>query len=303
MDALVELLKASGIETTYEKQPLEEIKLRFIYACPSDHIDKSPQAAIDAHHATTTLRTPLIVDPDGIVINYIMNGIKHKNLATVSLYCSTLDTIVSSALSDGKTLIITDVDDLSPIIASILSLSSITVEPKMSLDVRVGSKLVTWDQKFKLYLISPVANANRLPDTLLSRVTLIDVTSSSLSSSYETIANLFVEFFNPDLSARFNEMKTKMFEYKIDLNNYEQETLGILADIVATQISNPKYDFLNDDETISEFNHSKDNYLLLANNPPNFAAIVDEYNKMMNPFLPHVKLCHDFGTLCLVMFL
>ena len=88
--------------------------------------------------------------------------------------CSSLDVIISSAVADGKTLVLFDVDHLHPAINSLLMLTHITPNPDMTLDIRIGTKIITWDSKFKLILISSQNDVSQIDPLLESRVTVID---------------------------------------------------------------------------------------------------------------------------------
>ncbi|OHT03622.1 Dynein heavy chain family protein [Tritrichomonas foetus] len=293
LTALYEKVQQAGIESSYAN-PLQEVRKKFMLASPPDHIDKIPQAALDAHHASTTLRTPLLIDPDGIVTSYLLNSIKSKKLVVVSQYSSTLDQTVAAAISDGKTLFVTDVDSVNPVILSILPLDLITLEPKMSNEIRVGSKLVTWDKKFKLYLISSAANVNRIPDSLTARVSVIDVSSSSLNVAYEFILETFLEFFQPAMIERRSIERKREFDFYFDKMRLENEVLDIIADISATQQANPKYDYLMDDDILPLLLRAKDAYFKMLTDEPEFVRGDEEIKNAIEPFKNHIQLCYDF---------
>lgn len=290
LDTLLEILKNSGIETNYDK-PIEEVHRRYIIANSSEHLGRIAQNALDAHHLVASLRTPLLIDPDGLIINCISN---HKKFIVISQNCSTLELTVSNAVSEGKSLIITDVNELHPIVKSIISLEIIHVQPTMNLEIRIGSKLVTWNQHFKLYLTSSIVDINKLPDELLSRVSVVNTFSSSLSPICDSITNTFLEFFNPEALHKYQDLKKKELEIKIERFNYKHDILALLADIVKTQSSNPRYDYLNDQETIDELMHMKDMLTSMPANPPEFATILDQYNQTLSIFKQHIYVCSDF---------
>lgn len=286
-------LKDANIESSYD-DPIRSIRDRFIVANPEEHAGRFDAASFDAHHVRTTIRCPLLIDPDGIVVGLVTQTVKAKKLVIVSQNCSNLEAIIAGALTDGKTLVLLDVDDLHPIVASILPLDLITTDQNMSYEIRVGSKLVTWDPKFKLILVSTSVSPGNLPDALLSRVTVINVVTSSLESTYQSFVSTFVDFFNPDMSPKLLAAQKQEMGYRIQVDRYERDTLDILSDIVATQASNPEYDYLSDRETITDLVKSKDCYLQAISAPTRDSQATENIRDMTDPFRRHVKLCQVY---------
>ena len=294
--AILDLLKSFGID--YENEDTEQmIQMRFISIRPEFYYDRNDtihdlNMATDIHHIFATLRTPLLVDCDGVACEIVSKEIKGRMLK-VSAFSSQLEVVASQAVTEGKTLLVYDVVQMVPILSSLIALDCLQQDPVMSKEVRIGGKVVNWDPGFKLILVSPENSIRKLPVDLIARTTPIDITSTTSASIKYLFKAAFAQYFHQDsynkvLSVRKNEITKKINDAK-----FETDILDILADIVATQNANQNYDYLSDTETIQELIHAKEEYF------KNKAVVVDtaprdEYRNSMKQFNPFIKTCTTF---------
>ena len=291
-------IRLAGIDSNFDN-PIEGIYDKFISSKGDElllHSDLvfAKETVIDAHHVRSTFRTPLLLDPDGLVTNFLISSIKPKRITAISQNSSTLESTIANAICDGKTLILFDANYLHPLVSSIMSLDLITLEQNTQRSIKIHSKLTTWDPRFKLILVTTESNAKHLPEDLLARVTLINVSSSSLEATETLFYNTFIEFFNPDLVPKMKEMIRTEISQHTQIQKYEHDTLDILSDIIATQQSNPNYDYLADEETIADLIRSKEGYFNLLHANTDFTLVKKEIAKAEQPFKSHVSLCHIF---------
>lgn len=297
LNQVVGELRLQSIDTNFE-DPIQSIRDKFISATQTETILKSDgfistDTVIESHHVQSTFRTPLLIDPDGIVTNYIISTMRAKRVIVISQNISTLEQTLSTAVNDGKTLILLDADYLHPLITPLMPLDLFTLEQNTVREIRINSKLVTWDPRFRLILIS-TQNPLTLPSDLLSRVTLIDVSSSSLETTKYLFERVFIDFFNPDLTPKIIQMQQTQLSQRVQISKYEKDTLDILSDIITTQQMNPDYDYLADAETLSDLIKSKDCYFVLVNEDTDFTSLQEEIKTAKQPFRNHVKLCQTF---------
>ncbi|OHT05712.1 Dynein heavy chain family protein [Tritrichomonas foetus] len=289
---VVRMLKETGIGTSYN-DPVQSITDRFIASKLGQNAQQD-DLILNSHHASLCLRTPLIVDPDGIVYNLLTSSISLKKLITVSQSVSNLEQVIGNAISDGKTLVLTDCEYMHPLVSSVLDLIMTEPDQHMSLNIRIGSKLVTWDSKFKIVLFTRRYKLTELPMSLLSRVTIIDASHSSLKSTQAAFERAFIEYFDADLLPKLQEMKREEASHRVQIIKHEKDTLDILADIIATQASKEDYDYLSDENTVSDLIHSKEAFLKANSTPPDFSALRKEHRTMIEPFNKHIQLCQIF---------
>lgn len=271
---------------------MQAIRDRLILLHPEDHA-VFDSAALDVYHATTAKRWPMLIDPDGIVTEMIMGSVNPKELVTISHNCSNLELVLANCIADGKKLVLLDVDELNPLVRSILPVEAVLRGQNATCEILVGQRRVTWNPNFKLLLVSTFPDA-KLPDPLLSRVTLVNVTASSLESTYAAFVDTFVNFFYPELSPKIFEMKKQKIGHRAQVQNYEKRVLDIVARIVANQNSNSEYDCLTDKPTVTELIQMKDAFIETVNSPINDTQEMEQLKTLIDPFVPHVKLCQTF---------
>jgi hypothetical protein len=288
MTKVRELIIGAGFDATAEDP------LRFLFINPDENCTDVLSAQVDARHVRMALRVPLLVDPDGIVTAAITNSIKPKRLLVVSQNCAHLETIVASAVSEGKTLVLLDADELHPIVSSVMPLSLAHRDENTSVELRIGSKLVTWDVKFKLILVSMANGIDGIPDALLARVTLVNVASSSLAATQALLVRTFIEFFDPAIAPRYVEMQSQEIAKRVLMDRSEQQMLEILVDIVATRITKPDYDCLADEEIVGHLVTAKDAYVAAKAAPESNPKLAAQVKAILKPLERHVKLCSTF---------
>lgn len=299
LEEVSEEIKNTGIETSFT-DPFASIADKFISANTDEINTKTDvlfsfNAAIDSHHVRSSLRTPLLVDPDGLVLNFLISSNKPKRLVVVSQNTSNLEQIIANAICDGKTLILLDADYLHPLVAPLLALTLHTpASPNDPREIRVGNKIITYDPRFKLILSTSQQDPRKLPDYLVSRVCIINVDSSSLETANSFFKNTFIEFFDPDLMPKITNMQKTLLSQRVYVQKYERDTLDILADIVTTQQANNEYDYLADEETLTDLIRSKECYFTALNTSTDFNQLLSEIKLSVQPFRSHIRLCQTF---------
>lgn len=251
-------------------------------------------AQMDARLVYAALRTPLLIDPDGIVCQIIIDSIEPKKLIVISQNSTDVESSLISAIECGKTLILLDVDRIHPVIGDIMSFNY--RDETATREVRIGQKVVHWDIKFKLILVSNSLSTHTLPLSLLSRVTVIDTTSSSSLTIHELFVSTFLHFFAPTLSPQLAELHKKEHGHRVLLKKYERAILDILSDIMTTIETTEDYDYINDKETIDDLIKSKECYFSYVEDTPDSSDLMNKLENTIKPFQQLVRLCQIFWT-------
>jgi len=278
--------------------PLDYINDSFIFES-SEEVLKSDvpfsiSAIVDTYHVLSSQRTPLLIDPDGIVLSMIISTFQTKRTMIISQSCASLDSYLAIALSEGKVLILLDVDCLHPSVCHIMPLSLIEQEMLGQRETKIGSKIITIDPKFRLIMVSSLLSLNSIPESLLDRVTLIDVSSTSLDTVQSFFVNTFVDFFSPDLTPRIAQMQKTEISQRSRLQKIERQVLDIFSDIAVTKFSTPDYDCLADTESIKDLVNAKQQYFVNLGSSVDFGSLRNEFRDSIKPFMQHVNLCHTF---------
>lgn len=241
-------------------------------------------STLDLYHIKATLRVPLVIDPDMLIEFYFTKSKQYKNIVVASQTSSNLDAILSSAINEGRTLLLFDVDTLHPFVSPLLSLHRLGKSDTLSKEIRIGAKMTTWDPKFKLILFTNHRNVEKIPLELLVRVNVVDVSSSSFLAMRAILNNTFVEFFDPANLAHLNESLRMDMECRVAKEKHEREILESIADVVSTLQTNPNFDFLSDSETMRDILQSKELYFDAVLRYEQFDASRNNFSKITQPY-------------------
>lgn len=281
-------ISAAGFSTSFS-DPLLAMNDRFLRANYTDSAFNIEQqyvynASLDLYHSNSTIRVPLIIDPDYLLEFYFSKSNQYKNLVMASQTTSNLDQVLASAVSEGRTLVLFDVDYLHPYVSPLLSLYRLGKSDTLSKEIRIGTKMVTWDSKFKLILFTSHRHVEEIPNELYVRVNVIDVSSSSYEAMRHILNNTFIEFFDSINLPRLSESSRMEMECRVSQEKHEKNILESIADAVATLQTNPNFDFLSDEETMRDINQSKELYFSAVERYQTFESNKGDVNKITQPY-------------------
>ena len=244
----------------------------------------------------SVLRIPLIIDPDGLISSFLCRMIKAKRLVVASMVSHNLSETFIDCMSEGKTLILEDVDFLHPLLLPVLQN---LFYQRISMDkiaIEIKEKVINVHRKFRLFLFSSVVNYKQIPEELTSRVTLIDLSKESLESTKDLFTDIFVRQFNPDVASLVGSIERSSIQKSILKHKLEIELLEIIATIKKNQRENAEYNFLNDEEILLSLLQCKD-CLFQAyrqKDPAEISKINRSIEEAIHPFQPTIDRCFVF---------
>lgn len=293
----VSKIKETNILISREN-PLDIVSHK-LYITKSDDILRKSNTFIessynDLAHILSCQRPVLLIDPDQLVVDLLISSQKPKRFVVLSQHCSDLETILASAICDGKTVILTDCDELVPMMVPLLCLQMVTLDHNAIRDVFVGTKQATLDPRFRLVLSTLTTNVSKISPMLLSRVNIVNVSESELSMIDNIYTQTFVDFFSPNIKNYPQERTVRTIEHIVELYKYEKDTLDIIGDICTSVQSDPQYDYLENEETIVDFIKSKDTLIEKKAYELDFKAIKEEYENTIVQFKQHTNICSTF---------
>ncbi|KAI5486860.1 dynein heavy chain family protein family [Trichomonas vaginalis G3] len=281
-----------------ENDPMRLISRRFTLSRGQDVIKRVTTfmipALVDVVHLLSTDRTPLLIDPDHIVYHLLTVVLKPKRFVVMSQNCLGLESILAQAVCDGKTVILLDADYLNPIVEPLLQLGQVFLDTSASRDIKVGSKMATFDPRFRLILVSTVSSVSNLPEDLLSRVNLVNVTSSSVDSVYQSLTSVFVEFFAPDVIPIWNEKNKNYIEHEIKIKDHENDIIEILSEFYRNLQDDESYDPLSDESTFDDLVASKETLIELLKVDVENTKAEEEITNAAAPFKQLIDMCSTF---------
>jgi dynein heavy chain 2 len=188
---------------------------------PSDQL--SIENAIIALHSR---RCPLVVDPNFSLSQFIISRLKkNKQVEVISSQEKKIVSLLELGIRFGKTLIISEVDNIDSLYYNILRRDLKRMGPRMI--VSVGDKSVDWSEQFKLIFLSRNQSLKLEPPAaaLVSRVEN-QVTSKGLE---EKLLSLIINDQQPGLEQKRRDCLEKERLLKIELSKVEKKLLEELA--------------------------------------------------------------------------
>lgn len=174
------------------------------------------------------LRTPLIVDPANRAIDWVRNHyISQKVVVEVtSLHDERFTHTLELAIRFGKTLFITEVDDVIPMLYPILRCDLSSAGAKRT--VQVGNKSVDWQDTFKIVLFTRDTGLSLSPEAAaLVQEVNFSVTSFGLESQ---LLGVTIQHEKPEIEEQKMQLLEKEEKLKIEINLLESRLLQELAE-------------------------------------------------------------------------
>jgi len=170
-------------------------------------------------------RYPLIVDPTGQAVSFLLASLQSKKVVRTSSRDSGFVRTLENALRFGTPLIVQDIEMWDPILNPIVSCEFRRVGGRKL--VSVGAADVDVSEGFDLFLITRDPTHN-FPADISSRVTMVNFTVSPTSLQAQTL-NLVLKYVKPELEIKLNEQLKLKSEYVVQLHNLEDNLLHTLT--------------------------------------------------------------------------
>ncbi|OHT11165.1 Dynein heavy chain family protein [Tritrichomonas foetus] len=281
MDSVLDLLIHESVPISYTS-PIEYVESRFsrMKLPVSTETSLPKPLLIDFYHLTNAVRVPLIIDIDGIVLHCLKSA---NNVVQVSLNALSFEKVIARSFQTDTYLALTDVDRLTPIISQIMAGEMI---------LKFGNKEITRHPNFKLLLFTDKTRIKEFNADLLSRVTVIDTTSSSLEGVKNSIVHYFVDYFDSDLIPRVIQAEKSGISQQEEIMGFENATLDAFSFISKCEKENLDYSYLNDNETVAALCTAKDCYMAytIQNESHN---VKKELELAINQYLPLINVCYN----------
>ena len=177
---------------------------------------------------TRASRFPLCVDPQLQAIEWIKSKERRKDPFIITFATDNFMKKVTLALTNGKIVIFENVDEIDPMIDPILQ-KEIVVQAGQKL-LKIGEDAIEWDDNFRMYLTSKIANPLYTPETMSKTMVInYNVTMQGLK---DQLLNEVVGHEKPELEAKRKALINEMSENRTKLK--EQEDL-LLHELSANQ--------------------------------------------------------------------
>ena len=179
-------------------------------------------------------RYPLLIDPSGQGVNYIMNTFNNDRVIKTSFLDKNFIKLLESALRFGSILIVQDVENADPVLNPLLN-KEFHKEGGRTL-IRLGDQDIDFSPSFNLFLTTR-DSSHQFPPDLCSRVTFVNFTMT-LSSLQDQCLNIILQKEAPELYSRRNDLLQLQGEYQARLRDLEEQLLISLSSVQGNILDN-----------------------------------------------------------------
>eukprot|EP00756_Hemistasia_phaeocysticola_P037796 Hpha_TRINITY_DN16720_c2_g6::TRINITY_DN16720_c2_g6_i1::g.79659::m.79659/K10413/DYNC1H; dynein heavy chain 1, cytosolic len=170
-------------------------------------------------------RYPLIIDPSGTAVSFLMSLHKDKNIAKTSFLEDGFMKSLETALRFGYPLLVQDVECIDPILNPILN-REVSKQGGRTL-VRLGEQSIDLSPAFKLFLSTRDSSFQFAPD-ISGRVTFANFTVTPGSLMNQCLQRT-LEVERPEVQQQRGELMKAQGEYKLRQRVLEQELLNEIS--------------------------------------------------------------------------
>ncbi|GET89825.1 dynein heavy chain, putative [Leishmania tarentolae] len=185
-----------------------------------------------------TEQTPLVVDPANKAVEWMREHLKRANVVveTVSLYDERFTHTLELAIRFGKTLIVTEVADIVPMLYPILRRDLVPAGAKQV--VQVANKTVEWHDNFRIMLFSRQSEL-RLSPSAAALVAEVNFSVTSLGLE-DQLLGVTLQQERPELEKQKVELLKEEENLQLQLSKLEERLLGDLAESQGNLLENTK---------------------------------------------------------------
>ena len=250
------------------------------YGLPTDSLSIENGVILD--HC---VRFPLIIDPSGQAINFIMKKHSDQKIQRTSFLDNSFMKTLAGAIRFGTTLLVENVEVIDPVLNPILN-KEIQRTGGRSL-VRIGTEEVDYSPKFKIILTTKNPAAKLTPD-LCSRVTLINFTVTPASLQSQSLS-LILKIEKPEIEEkRINLLK---------LQGEQQVKLRTLENQMLSKISAVEGSILDDDRVVDGMEQLMVEGAEIENKIANSDNVMKQVQIAIGKFEPLADLCKSLFVL------
>lgn len=287
---IIDEMKKFDITANYESP--EEFfgqYLSLLHAGGWGESDSNPEINQDIRLIKSVPKTPLIIDPDSILLNAFRES--KRKVKVTTLINKNFKKILKESLTKGFLLIVEDCNFLSPLLFGILSSYSLK---KKNDHILLNSESITNDKDFDLLLFTTKTKVDEIPEDLRQLTTIVNVSENSIKTVRQKVLCCFLNHFDPEMMPRVSSLSLSDQKNNIEKQKYETSTLDSISDIMEVYKNDPQYDCFTDDDRIGHLLQSKECYFAAANVSTDYRMILNELRMTIEPFTKSIDLCMSY---------
>eukprot|EP00979_Chaetoceros_neogracilis_P014654 scaffold4802_cov267-Chaetoceros_neogracile.AAC.39 len=231
------------------------------------------------------VRFPLIIDPSGHAIDFVMNKFKDEKIQKTSFLDNSFMKTLAGAVRFGTALLVENVENIDPVLNPLLN-KEIQRTGGRSL-VRIGTEDVDYSPKFKIILTTKNPAARLTPD-ICSRVTLINFTVTPASLQSQSLS-LILKMDKPEIEEQRINLLKLQGEQQIKLRELEEQMLS--------KISAVEGNILDDDRVVDGMEYLMKEGGQVEEQIANSATIMKKVQQAIGQYEPLAELCKQLYVL------
>jgi dynein heavy chain 2 len=239
---------------------------------PADDLSMENAIAI-----LNTVQYPLVIDPSQQATLWLQTNMMQKSIECINPQDPKFATTLELAVRFGKTLLIQEIDSIDPILFPLLRQEILVQGPRKS--VRLGEKIIDFNEEFRLFLITRNPDINLSPDSgaLMTQINFT-VTRSGLEGQ---LLGLTIQHERPELETKKSECLQKEEASKIQLSDLEKQLLNELA--------NAKGDILENVSLINKLTQIKKQSQTIMESLVESARLKEELDQKRETYRPFAR--------------
>ncbi|CAB9499374.1 heavy chain, flagellar inner arm I1 complex [Seminavis robusta] len=265
----VESLSAASERLTWQSQGL-----------PGDQLSLENGVILD--HC---IRFPLVIDPSGAAIDFLMNKHKDERIQKTSFVDKAFMKTLAGAVRFGTTLLVENVEKIDPVLNPLLNREHQRTGGRTL--VRIGTEDVDYSPKFKIILSTKNPAVQLTPD-LCSRVTLINFTVTPDSLQSQSLSQV-IKIEKPELEAQRASLLKLQGEQNVKLRELEDKMLNTISACEGS--------ILDDDRVVEGMEVLMKEGSQVEEQISHSAEIMDQVHKAVAEFEPFALVCRRLFVL------
>ena len=235
------------------------------------------------------VRFPLIIDPSGHAIAFMMNKYKDQKIQKTSFLDKSFMKVLSGAVRFGTTLLVENVEKLDPVLNPILN-KEIQRTGGRSL-VRIGTEDVDFSPKFNIILTTKNPGVRLTPD-ICSRVTLVNFTVTPAGLQSQSLTRI-LKNESPEVESQRNDILRLQGEQNVKLRGLEEQMLR--------EISAVEGSILDDDRVVEGMERLMKEGVEVEEQMAKSAEVMTEVQRAISKFAPISLSCKELFVLFAAM--
>eukprot|EP00466_Bigelowiella_natans_P012270 jgi/Bigna1/52380/estExt_Genewise1Plus.C_70193 len=217
-------------------------------------------------------RYPLIIDPSGQAVSHLLDFFNNnKNSKRKMIRTSFLDPAflkcLESALRFGNALLVEDVENIDPVLNSVLNREIFKSGGRIM--ITVGAKEIDFSPHFTIFLSTRDPSCHFTPD-LCSRVTFVNFSATQASLASQCL-NKVLKSERPDIDKKRSDLLKLQGEFKVQLRKLEDDVL--------TALNSVKTNILEDDQVMLSLETLKKNAMEISKKMKDSETVMETFTQ------------------------